>query len=458
MADTKCFISYARQDVEFARKITRDLRRRRFDIFFDVDSISPGTDYDWMMENMLNKADVMLFLASPNSVKSNHVLDELSFATNKDKQILILLIEPCELPLRYSRTQSLDMINDYERGLEILVETLERKRGDIELIEENLPPLNNISKLPPSNNIDINESPNIKTENNLSDLNATAFAPEKVKPGNSFLVQVFAHDTKTIEEIKRIALVSDEDAIYRGSSTLSYSVNLSQELGFSLSIPGLIIDEAVQTAVWTGKLIHIQYGVTVPKDHLAADVIATVVISQASLPIGSLRFKIKIISAQATEDVKSNQLPVDFTPYRQAFVSYCAKDRTEVLKRVQMLKASRINYFTDLLSLDAGQEWEKEIYLYIDKSDVVFLFWSTSAKNSNGVKQEIDYALNLIKSRKSFSPNIIPILIEGPPVPTPPAQLRHLHFNDVILYLKDSEIPSLPNGMIQRIKNIFKRR
>jgi hypothetical protein len=115
--------------------------------------------------------------------------------------------------------------------------------------------------------------------------------------------------------------------------------------------------------------------------------------------------------------------------YSRAFISYASKDRAEVLRRVQMLKSVGIDFFQDVLNLEPGDRWAQELYKHIDESDVLFLFWSTAAKESEWVAKEWQYALE--KKGDDF---IRPVGIEGPPIPAPPEPLRHLHFGDPILY------------------------
>jgi hypothetical protein len=63
------------------------------------------------------------------------------------------------------------------------------------------------------------------------------------------------------------------------------------------------------------------------------------------------------------------------------------------------------------------------------------LFWSTAAKESKWVLKEALYALERQGKDELNPPEIIPVIIEGPPPVSPPDELRHLHFNDKLLYL-----------------------
>ncbi len=103
-----------------------------------------------------------------------------------------------------------------------------------------------------------------------------------------------------------------------------------------------------------------------------------------------------------------------------------------------MLARVSIDFFQDLLTLEPGERWERQLYKQIDRSDVFFLFWSTAAKNSEWVAREIDYALRRKGGDELAEPEIVPIMIEGPPPVPPPAALRHLHFNDPLLYFIQS--------------------
>jgi hypothetical protein len=104
-----------------------------------------------------------------------------------------------------------------------------------------------------------------------------------------------------------------------------------------------------------------------------------------------------------------------------------------------MLARLRIEYFQDLLSLEPGVRWERELYRHIDRSDLFLLFWSTAARESEWVRKEILYALQRKQSDDFAPPEIVPVPIEGPPPVPPPEELAHLHFNDSLLYVMAGE-------------------
>ncbi len=114
-----------------------------------------------------------------------------------------------------------------------------------------------------------------------------------------------------------------------------------------------------------------------------------------------------------------------------------------------MLSMARLDYFQDIFSLTSGERWEDRLFREIEVCDVFFLFWSSSAKESNWVLREVRYALDLRKQRtiagdRTPLPEIIPVLLEGPPLPSPPDELSEIHFDDKFTYFFRSDPQKLP--------------
>jgi hypothetical protein len=99
-----------------------------------------------------------------------------------------------------------------------------------------------------------------------------------------------------------------------------------------------------------------------------------------------------------------------------------------------MLSRLKIECFQDLLDLEPGDRWQQELYRHINECDLFLLFWSSRAKESIWVMREVQYALARKRENDLQPPEIIPVIIEGPPPVKPPDELSHLHFNDYLLY------------------------
>lgn len=283
------------------------------------------------------------------------------------------------------------------------------------------------------------------TEEQGDEVHCTVFAPNQCAPGSMFIVQAFAHLAEHAPLLLEMANDSDEDTAQRGTEELSKKIERGKELVFSLRMPGFEVDEPVQSLVWEGEPESVQFGVTIPETcKPGSSIIGTVTVSYLSVPIGHVKFKFKICAPQETAVAAAEKTTMQapsqgFVRYRQAFISYASEDRAEVLKRVQMLKTMNIEVFQDLLSLEPGDRWERELYKHIDESEVVFLFWSSAAKNSEWVAREVRYALQRKGGNDAALPEITPVILEGPPIVPPPDYLGDVHFNDVLLYLIKAE-------------------
>jgi molecular chaperone DnaK len=269
----------------------------------------------------------------------------------------------------------------------------------------------------------------------------SVFAPPTVSPGSTFLIQVFAHISSQTRDAMRRAKEFDADAVRRAIKTLESSVSKGTKLSFCLTMPGLRVDDPVQSLVWWGTTESVQFGVSIPKRYRLGKVVGTITISQDWIPVGHIKFTLAIIASPAADHAYPPQsisaVGEAARRYEMAFVSYASEDRTKVLERVQVLPVVGVRTFQDVLDLGPGERWENSLYRHIDESDIVLLFWSNAAKRSKWVRREVRYALDRKHGDVFAPPEIGPVIIEGPPVPRPWKELSELHFNDRIIYFMD---------------------
>jgi|GEM_PF-6245918 len=270
----------------------------------------------------------------------------------------------------------------------------------------------------------------------LDPVMCSLFAPHQASRGAKILVQAFAHLAIDSENVSTLAVEFDREARRLAAKPLDNEVERGSELTFHLSVPGLEIDDPVQRLIWRGQTNSVQFGVRVPEDFNGLEVVGTVYVSQSGVPFGHTKFLLRVIELQDSIEPKNAESAKvgAWTRYQYAFISYASADRPEVLKRVQMLSRFHIDYFHDRLTLEPGEQWEQLIYENIDKSDVFFLFWSNAARNSERVMKEIRYALARKGADGLIAPEIVPVIIEGPPPVPPPAELEHIHFDDRVIY------------------------
>jgi type VI secretion system protein ImpC len=272
-------------------------------------------------------------------------------------------------------------------------------------------------------------------------VDCTVFAPPEASPGAALLVQVFAHIPEQASQVEALARQFDEESQRRAFKSLETQVVRGSRLWFHLVMPGLVIDDPIQVMTWTGRPESVQFGVGVPRAQRPGNVIGTVTVSLDSIPIGHIKFKLRVIETSRTPSTDAEPTGADAHRYQLAFISYASADRPKVLMRVQMLAAVGIRYFQDLLDLDPGDRWERELYRHVDECDLFLLFWSSFAKQSEWVLKEVKYALSRKADGEFLPPEIRPVIIEGPPIVPPPDELSHLHFNDRLLYFMTQEKP-----------------
>lgn len=261
----------------------------------------------------------------------------------------------------------------------------------------------------------------------------SVFSEVRLQRSSQALVQVFVHantdrDAASIEAAQR-----DESSTCRGRHTLAVDMAVGTVVALHLTSNGLEIDHPLQTITWNGKLECVSYGVKVSNDSPLGKVVCTLSASVRDIPVGYVRFTVTI--GEDCRDNKSQLVGDSAHRYERAFISYASKDRGEVLKRIPMLRIQHIEFFQDLLSLDPGDEWEERIYEEIESCDLFLLFWSSAALASEWVKREWMHAIKCRGEGKDGTPDIYPVLIEGPPVPSPPEELKRFHFRDFLTYI-----------------------
>jgi len=123
------FLSYARADAAIALKIANDLRRAGAAIWVDQLDIKPSDRWDSAVEAGLRSSAGVVLVMSPRSVSSENVLDEISVALDAGAQVVPILVEPCQAPLRLARVQFIDATGNYENALKACAAAMKKLGG-----------------------------------------------------------------------------------------------------------------------------------------------------------------------------------------------------------------------------------------------------------------------------------------------------------------------------------------
>ena len=123
------FFSYARSDSEFVLRLARELRAAGAGIWIDQLDILGGERWDQAIERALGSCQGIIVVLSPQSVSSENVMDEVSFALEAKKLIVPVIKAECEVPFRLRRLQDVKFTTDFHAGLGELLKALRIQRA-----------------------------------------------------------------------------------------------------------------------------------------------------------------------------------------------------------------------------------------------------------------------------------------------------------------------------------------
>lgn len=89
MADI--FISYSRQDLEFAERLYRELQRFNVRGFMDTTDVSAGAEFSRQLKESIKNADALLVILSSSASRSSWVMAEIGLAETLGKPVIPVL-------------------------------------------------------------------------------------------------------------------------------------------------------------------------------------------------------------------------------------------------------------------------------------------------------------------------------------------------------------------------------
>ena len=122
---TQVFISYSRKDIKFARRLAGDLEKAGFDVWWDISDLKGGDDWVRFIPAAIEASQYFVVLLSPNSIQSEWVEKEYSYAIRLRKKIIPAMIKLCAVPFSLHTINYVDFINvDYATGVNRLLDAL----------------------------------------------------------------------------------------------------------------------------------------------------------------------------------------------------------------------------------------------------------------------------------------------------------------------------------------------
>ena len=128
------FISYSRHDQEFTDSLIHGLEQSGLQVWVDRENIEAGELWRAAISRAIAECDAFLVLLSPNCVASKNVVKELSMAESRDRHIVPLMYQECEIPPEMDyQLAGLQWVHftqmSFEEALDRLVRTLRGGQG-----------------------------------------------------------------------------------------------------------------------------------------------------------------------------------------------------------------------------------------------------------------------------------------------------------------------------------------
>ena len=128
MADV--FLSYAREDLPFVRRLTTALQARNREVWVDLEDIIPSARWWEEIRTGITEAHAVAFVISPDSIASRVCRAELDYATEASKRLVPVLARQTPskgVPSALAELNWLSFLDgtDFEAGVDRMVEVLD---------------------------------------------------------------------------------------------------------------------------------------------------------------------------------------------------------------------------------------------------------------------------------------------------------------------------------------------
>lgn len=111
----RVFISYAAENMAYARRLYNDLQRAGVDVIVDFIDFEPGKSVPEQINEALNWCDTLILLWSEQAVKSRYVIAEWQAAFHLHRRIIPCLLDGTMLPPLLSYCLYI-VFDDYHTG------------------------------------------------------------------------------------------------------------------------------------------------------------------------------------------------------------------------------------------------------------------------------------------------------------------------------------------------------
>jgi len=252
-------------------------------------------------------------------------------------------------------------------------------------------------------------------------------SPSVMAPKTTHLLSVWAY----LEQQRGKAIrMAREEAAGRQVAVASkgpFRVGRGVEMKVRLRIPEAKVDPLQDTILWEGEIGKAQFAVTMQQEATPGTKQGVITVHVAGHRVARLLFVVNVGIQQS----QASERPTREHRCRTAFACYADEDQDAVLPRLQGLQKAipNLNVFFAPADMRSGEKWKERLRAEILARDVMYLFWSRAASQSEWVDWE--WRLGLQERGIDF---IDPFPLVSPKEVPPPKELAdELHFNDWML-------------------------
>lgn len=112
----KVFVSYSRKDIDFARKLSEDLEKAGYDVWWDLSDLRGGDDWVRVIPDAIAGCDFFVVILSPNSVESEWVRKEYTQALSLRKKVVPIMFTMTPVPFALNTINYVNFTSDDYQG------------------------------------------------------------------------------------------------------------------------------------------------------------------------------------------------------------------------------------------------------------------------------------------------------------------------------------------------------
>lgn len=287
----------------------------------------------------------------------------------------------------------------------------------------------------------------ISSENKLVEAQFSLYNQPEVIADTRSYIYVYAHNENHLPDIQQDIQKFRDDLGGTVPQPRQAKQNQSIEVGTEITIvpecDEIEFEPASMTKKWRGNWTRFVFEFYPTEDLVGEMLFIRVSVRIKGFEIAHIKTSSVVTTSVPDMLMMDNPLeqamqrgdlsPMTAKPYNKMFISYSRHDQVVALQRAKEIEnLLGAEVFLDVKSLRAGDDWQYQLAKAIEDADIFHLLWSEHSASSEYCRYEWQYALTK-KCPENMCIGVIRPIYWQKPVPTPPDELSHLHFEYVEL-------------------------